>query len=246
MILYFTGTGNSRHVANKIAEATGDKIENIADHLRKHDIGSYDSDRPYVFVGPVYAGRYPKVMTEYIRRAKFGGSRQVYFVATCAETPWITAKYAQKLAEEKHFEVLGFRSVIMPQSFITGGLSVPEDVNKERLAAAEPEIEELAQQIKDGQKLPEEPLGKSWMSRIANPMMYAAMMSAKKFTVSDTCTGCGKCEKNCPLGNIHLVNGKPVWGSSCTQCNACIGGCPEGAIEYGKKTIGKPKYYLEN
>ena len=30
MILYFTGTGNSRHVANKIAEVTGDTIENIA------------------------------------------------------------------------------------------------------------------------------------------------------------------------------------------------------------------------
>ena len=39
MILYFTGTGNSRHVANKIAKVTGDPVENIADHLRKDDIG---------------------------------------------------------------------------------------------------------------------------------------------------------------------------------------------------------------
>ncbi|MSS20168.1 hypothetical protein [Pseudoramibacter porci] len=55
MILYFTGTGNSRHVAEKIAEATGDAIENIAVHLKKHDVGSYTSEKPYVFVGPVYA-----------------------------------------------------------------------------------------------------------------------------------------------------------------------------------------------
>lgn len=245
MILYFTGTGNSRHVANKIAEVTGDEIENIADHLRKHDIGSYNSDKPYVFVGPVYAGRYPRVMTEYIQKAEFKGSRQAYFVATCAETPWITAKYTQKLADEKHFEVLGFRSIIMPQSYITGGLSTPDDVNEKMLVAAEPKIQELAKEIKDGNKLSEEPLGKAWMSNIANPMMYATMMSAKKFTVSDKCIGCGKCERNCPLGNIHMVNGKPVWGSSCTQCNACIGGCPEGAIEYGRKTVGKPRYYLE-
>lgn len=246
MILYFTGTGNSRHTANKIAEATGDRIENIADHLRKHETGSYDSERPYVFVGPVYAGRYPKVMTEYIQKSEFKGSRQAYFVATCAETPWITAKYVQKLADEKHFEVLGFRSVIMPQSYTTGGLAVPEEKAREILAAAEPKIGELAQQIKAGIKLPEEPLGKSWMSKIANPMMYAAMMSANKFTVSNKCIGCGQCERNCPLGNIHLENGRPVWENNCTQCNACIGGCPEGAIEYGKKTAGKPRYYLEN
>ena len=69
MILYFTGTGNSRHVAEKIAEATGDAIENIAVHLRKHDVGSYTSEKPYVFVGPVYAGRFPKVMTTYIEKA---------------------------------------------------------------------------------------------------------------------------------------------------------------------------------
>lgn len=86
MILYFTGTGNSRHVANKIARVTGDQVENITDHLRKDDIGSYHSNKPYVFVGPVYAGRYPKVMTEYIRKAQFKGSKQIYFVATCAET----------------------------------------------------------------------------------------------------------------------------------------------------------------
>ncbi len=133
----------------------------------------------------------------------------------------------------------------MPQSYITGGMSKPDSQNRKILSAAEPKIQELAQQIKAGGKLPAEPLGKSWMSTMANPIMYAAMMSAKIFTVSDQCIGCGKCERNCPLGNIHLVERKPVWGNHCTQCNACIGGCPKGAIEYGKKTAGKPKYYLE-
>lgn len=75
--------------------------------------------------------------------------------------------------------------------------------------------------------------------------MYATMMSSKKFYVTNKCIGCGKCERNCPLGNIHSVNKKPVWGRTCTQCCACIGGYPESAIEYGKKSIGKSRYYLE-
>lgn len=77
---------------------------------------------------------------------------------------WITAKYTKKLADEKYFEVLGFRSILMPQSYITGGLSTPDAENKKILLVAEPKIDELAQQIKAGEKIPEEPLGKSWMS----------------------------------------------------------------------------------
>jgi ferredoxin/flavodoxin len=243
MILYFTGTGNSRHVAEKIAEATGDAIENIAVHLKKHDVGSYTSEKPYVFVGPVYAGRFPKVMIKYIEKAQFAGSHQAYFVATCAETPWITAKYTKKLADAKGFDVLGFRSVLMPQSYTTAGMAQPDEVNRQILAKAEGQIDALAKQIAGGARLQPEPLGKSWMSTIANPLMYATMMSTKKFTVGDACIGCGTCVKNCPLGNIRLVDGKPVWGRDCTQCCACIGSCPVSAIEYGKKTIGKSKYY---
>ena len=45
--------------------------------------------------------------------------------------------------------------------------------------------------------------------------------------------------------NIHLENGRPVWGKNCTHCMACICDCPKEAIEYGKKSKGKPRYHFE-
>ena len=60
------------------------------------------------------------------------------------------------------------------------------------------------------------------------------------------CTGCGKCKKFCPLNNITLKNKKPVWGKNCTHCMACICYCPAEAIEYGRKSVGKPRYCFEN
>ena len=48
-----------------------------------------------------------------------------------------------------------------------------------------------------------------------------------------------------PLNNIRLENGKPVWGKHCTHCMACICYCPKEAIEYGKKSKGKPRYHFE-
>mgnify|MGYP002728531920 CR=1 FL=1 len=64
-------------------------------------------------------------------------------------------------------------------------------------------------------------------------------------TANDKCIGCGKCAKMCPLNNIKLKNSKPVWGKNCTHCMACICLCPTEAIEYGKKSVGKPRYHLD-
>ncbi len=47
------------------------------------------------------------------------------------------------------------------------------------------------------------------------------------------------------MNNIRMENGKPVWGQACTHCMACICYCPTEAIEYGKKSVGKPRYHFE-
>lgn len=244
MILYFSGTGNSRHAAEKIAEVCGDAVISINQRLKTGDFSPVTSDKPLVFVGPVYAGRLPRVMEDYIRRTQFRGAKNAYVIGTCAQTPWKTVDYAEKLCREKGFALLGFCSVVMPQGYVAGGGTQPEQVNATILKAAEPKIAAIAQKIHDGQPLEKEQPGSGLMSKVINPMMYATMITAKPFYATDKCTGCGKCEVRCPLNNVKLENGKPVWGKHCTHCMACIAGCPEEAIEYGKKTRGKPRYYL--
>ncbi|MGN0484972.1 MAG: EFR1 family ferrodoxin [Lachnospiraceae bacterium] len=244
MVLYFSGTGNSRYVAKKIAEISDDTIISINQRLKEKDFGSISSDMPFVFVGPVYAGRFPRIMDEYIKKVSFMGSRRAYFIATCAATPWKTEEYVEKLCQEKSFSLMGFQSIVMPQGYVAGGGTQPREVNEQILANAEPKIIRIAEDIRDKKVLLKEQPGKAIMSKILNPIMYAMMISAKGFHVTDQCTGCGKCEERCPLNNVTLQNGKPVWGRDCTHCMACIAGCPAEAIEYGKKTKGKPRYYL--
>lgn len=245
MILYFSGTGNSRYVAKRIAEIINDETISINQRLKENDYSLVNSDRTLIFVGPVYAGRLPRVMNDYIKKVNFIGTKEVYFITTCASTPWATVKYVHKLCEEKAFSLKGFNSIIMPQGYIVGGGTQPKEVNEKILAEAEPKIIEIAKMIKDEQNLPQEQPGKSVMSKVLNPMMYSFMINAKGFYVTDKCSNCGKCETRCPLNNIKIVNGKPVWGKDCTHCMACIGGYPTEAIEYGKKTRGKPRYYLD-
>ena len=245
MVLYFSGTGNSRYVAKKIAETSGDELVSIGQKLKGGDFSEIRSEKPLVFVGPVYAGRLPRVMEDYIRKTTFSGTQRAYFVVTCAQTSWVTVQYVEKMCSEKGFALLGFNSVVMPQGYIAGGGTQPKDVNDKILKAAEPKIISIAETIRDKQMLPKEQPGKAMMSKVLNPIMYSMMISAKGFRVTDKCTGCGECAQRCPLNNIKLTNGKPVWGNQCTHCMACIAGCPNEAIEYGKKTVGKPRYYLD-
>lgn len=61
------------------------------------------------------------------------------------------------------------------------------------VAQAEPVITAIAEKIRDGQPLSEEKPGSGFMSKVLNPIMYGVMISAKAFTVTDKCIGCGKC-----------------------------------------------------
>jgi ferredoxin len=63
----------------------------------------------------------------------------------------------------------------------------------------------------------------------------------KKFVLSPSCTGCGICAKACPVDNIEIHGGHPLFLHRCEHCLSCLHCCPSRAIDYGK-TAGKERY----
>ena len=55
-------------------------------------------------------------------------------------------------------------------------------------------------------------------------------LNDKAYYVTDKCNGCGLCEKVCPVHNIEMKDGKPVWLHHCENCLACYEWCPNRAI----------------
>jgi ferredoxin/flavodoxin len=65
-------------------------------------------------------------------------------------------------------------------------------------------------------------------------------LADKSFRIDARCNGCGLCARICPVGNIHMVDGRPVWQHNCETCYACFQWCARNAIhgsivEYEKK-----------
>ena len=76
-------------------------------------------------------------------------------------------------------------------------------------------------------------------------ILHISFVKADAFTAGEACTGCGQCAARCPLNNVTLREGRPVWGTRCTHCMACLCYCPAKTIEYGTKSRNKPRYHFE-
>lgn len=55
MVLYFTGTGNSRYAAKRIADALGDELLSMNDHIKAEDTSPVKANGRMVIVTPTYA-----------------------------------------------------------------------------------------------------------------------------------------------------------------------------------------------
>lgn len=61
MIIFFTETGNSQHLAELLAKQLGDATIDAAAKIKMGKHPRFVSDSPYIFVSPVYAWRLPRV-----------------------------------------------------------------------------------------------------------------------------------------------------------------------------------------
>lgn len=246
MVFYFSGTGNSKLVAKRIAQITGDELVSINDSLRAGERKTFHSERPLVFVAPTYCWRMPKVVARWMEQNSFAGSRDAYFALTCAGNCGNAAAYIKQLCARKGLRFCGLSPVVMPENYLAMFPTPGEAECQAIVERAKPAIAALAAQIQSGQRLGEPPvsLGDRLASGPLNPLFYALFVRDRGFHASERCVSCGHCARTCPLHDIELANGKPRWKGNCTHCMACIAGCPTEAIEYRAKTKGRHRHYI--
>lgn len=247
MIVYFSGTGNSRYIAKRIAEKLNDDLLDVNKRIKENDTQPINVDKTLVIVTPTYAWRIPRVVRDWIIKTDFKGVKKVWFVMDCGGEIGNAAKYNQQLCNKKGFVCMGTAQIIMPENYIAlFGTPEPETA-RQIVSKAEPVIDEVIKEIAAGQTFsaPRNNLYDRIMSGPVNDLFYPFCVNARAFRVGGECVGCGKCVNICPLNNIILKDGKPVWGKNCTHCMACISYCPAKAIEYGRHSSGKVRYTFE-
>lgn len=244
MILYYSGTGNSAYIAKRIAQAVDDECINLFDRLRDNDTSTINSAKPFVVVCPTYAWRIPRILSEWLCKASLTGSRDIYFVMSCGGEIGNSAAYVKRLCSSIGLNYKGCAEVVMPENYIAMFSAPERDEAIKIIDKAEGVIDNIIEHISVGKSIADKPSGiiSRLKSSVVNAVYYPVCLHANKFTVSDSCISCGKCAQLCVMNNISIVDGKPEWQDNCTHCMACICHCPCEAIEYGKASVGKPRY----
>ena len=258
MILYFSGCGNSRFVAETIAAGLNDTLFFIPEAARE---GRYKYDlaegERLGFVFPIYSWAPPKLVLDFVKKMTVKVPEPVegptskpylYFACTCGDNCGHTEKVFRKAVEEKGWSLSACFSVQMPETYIgMKGFNLDSEENvKRKHADAKALLTRNIPRLLIKESFSEIVIGgAAWLKTyVVNPGFNRSATDDSKYRSTEGCIHCGKCVEVCPLKNITLEDGRPKWNGNCTMCMACYHHCPTNAIQYGKATEGKGQYYF--
>jgi len=244
MILYFTGTGNSKFVADYLAEKLDDETVSLNKIIKSGEKLNCSSEKPYVIVAPIYAWRLPAVVEETITNSQLDGCKNVYCIITMGENSGNTDKYIKKIISDKGMNFTGYIGVAMQNNYL-----FMEKMPKPREAAKAlniviPKLDKIAASINAGQPLKKDdktPMA-ALMSGVVNMGFNRFMVKNQELKADSDCISCGKCAQLCPVNNIDMSEGKPSFKGNCCGCLACLHHCPKQAINVKNQTQDKGRY----
>lgn len=234
IIYYFTGTGNSLAAAKKIAAVLGDcKLIPIAPLQKTTDVIVPPADRVGI-VCPVYDAGLPVMVAEFAARLNLSRTGYTFGIVTMGGIGVSALHQLDSLLRRRGGRGLdaGF-AVKMPGNFPPVGKIRMVGKDEPVLAAADAHLTEIAGIIDQGLVVPP---GFSPLSALMKYVTYGPFSRNvhgmdSRFSVSSACTSCGTCAKVCPVVNIVMVEGRPVWQHRCECCCACLHFCPVQAID---------------
>lgn len=119
MVLYFSGTGNSKYIAKRIAEAIRENTVDLNMKIKGNDTSPLQTGRDVIIVTPTYAWRIPKIVSEWIDKTEFIDGKRIWFVMNCGSEIGNAAKYNRELSNKRNFNIwerhrFSCRRIILP------------------------------------------------------------------------------------------------------------------------------------
>lgn len=118
MILCYSGTGNSRYIAQRIADELQDNIIDLNEKIKTNNYSSIETGGDVILVVPTYAWRIPKIVSNWLYKTKFIGAKRIWFVMNCGSEIGNATKYNLMLANDKHLDYMGTKQILMPENYI--------------------------------------------------------------------------------------------------------------------------------
>lgn len=258
MIFYFSGTGNTRHVAEMLSRRIGSDVRSFtADELRNpSDTELSSADKVIVWAFPTYSWGVPPVVRHIIEEGKLNFAPDAVHIAvtTCGDDVGNLPKMFRHDIESRGMKGGAVYSVAMPNTYVMmKGFDTDSDkIARAKIEASIGAVERIARAIQNGKISSADDMvvpGKfaCVKTSVIYPWFCKFDMNPKGFSVdAEKCIECSKCGHACPMRNIEYdAAGHPLWGDKCAFCTACYHVCPVHAIDWkGKcRSKGQVRYF---
>ncbi|MEI6100762.1 MAG: EFR1 family ferrodoxin [Eubacteriales bacterium] len=239
LIFYFSGTGNTKEVADMIASSlrnAGTETDCYAiDICVKKGIVPDVSGADAIGIGyPIYAFNAPGLVESFLKKLPLAKGLPAFVFKTAGEPLSInnaSSFWIHCILKKKGYRLMYERHFLMPYNI---KFRFPDEVVKQIYTLSKKLAVKLAydfmQGISDGPRYNLPALLVAWIMLVFRPL---AKFNGKMYKVSGQCTQCQKCIRGCPMGNICLREGKIIFGWKCTMCMHCVMYCPQGAMHAG-------------
>lgn len=260
LILYFSGTGNTKFIAEKVnlrLEEKGYQSDCASVELfRPGEVSSYDL---LVFGFPVYGYDMPDFLKSYVKKTTLPSSNAAIIYYTAGYNGGNALRRAAEIFRRQGYLVAGSAQFSMPGNdglLITNKDSKAarralntdydnlEDLNNTVSGIAD-RIDHLSEGNITEQEVKLPPRKLTYI--LLTPVMKLAFKLFEKtlvdkFRADESCVNCGLCEEICPTKNIVTVDGELQFKDNCHLCLRCIHQCPAEAIQITSYTEGKFRY----
>ena len=156
MIFYFSGTGNTKWVAEQLAKTTGEELRYIPKELKKGLLHYELKDGERLGVCfPTHGWQPPHIVREFIRKSSFHltPSTYVYAVTTCGDNMGYAMRIFQKELHTRNLHAQSLFAVVMPESNVCFSflhLDTEERV-QQKIAAARQRMQHICKVVVDRQ-----------------------------------------------------------------------------------------------
>lgn len=224
-ILYFSSTGNSLYIAEKIKERLGGEIR----YIPKYDGTGGEFER-IIIVTPIYSYGLPIPALQLLD--KLDKQKELIVIQNYGGMIGGADRLFYEYALKAQLIIKSVYTLKMPENF-TLFMSPPEFYKNMILKSADSRIGKIIDAI--AAKRYVIPKKKKTKERTYLKNKSNWHIIGERFSVNAKCTQCGKCIAICPSQNISLTDGKIAFADKCIACLGCFHRCPQKAIIYKNK-----------